>query len=118
MNTLELITLPNGRNICISSASPNSWEEGTTKFSLVGKCNQLDYVEGYDGDDDDDQDDDKSDDDENNDDENDDDLGQVVDEEVAPFWSADRAACKKKDFSDYSTSNLFRALMSYQRPDI
>ena len=25
MNTLELITFPKGRNICISSASPNSW---------------------------------------------------------------------------------------------
>jgi hypothetical protein len=24
MNTLELITFPNGKNICISSASPNS----------------------------------------------------------------------------------------------
>ena len=34
-------------------------------------------------------------DDNDEDDDNDDaDLGQVVDEEVAPFWSADRAACK------------------------
>ena len=30
--TLELMTFPNGKNICISSASPNSWEN--TKLSL------------------------------------------------------------------------------------
>ena len=42
-------------------------------------------------------------DDNDEDDDNDDvDLGQVVDKEVAPFWSADRAACEKIDSSDYS----------------
>ena len=39
--------------------------------------------------------DDNDEDEEGEDDDNDeDDLGQVVDEEIAPFWSADRAACK------------------------
>ena len=28
--TLELMTFPNGRNICMSSASPNSWKQKTT----------------------------------------------------------------------------------------